>query len=59
MKKQTMHSICSQIISLENEIEFLKQIKKPSASQKKELKNLYQKLQNIKNLQSSEQSNVL
>jgi hypothetical protein len=39
------HELCCLIISLENEIEFLKEIKKPVIKIKKELKNLYFQLQ--------------
>lgn len=42
----TKNDLCVSIISLENEIEFLKEIHEPTRAQKKELKKMYEQLKN-------------
>jgi hypothetical protein len=39
------HEICCTILSLENEIEFLKEFKEPTIKKKRELNKLYKSLQ--------------
>ena len=48
------HEICRTVISLENEIEFLKEIKLPYLKKKRELNLLYKKLNNMSNLDKGE-----
>jgi hypothetical protein len=50
--------ICKKILSLENEIEFMKEFKQPTIEKKKELKKLYSQLKNISRLSKKEEEDV-
>jgi hypothetical protein len=52
MKK---HEICCTILSLENEIEFLKEVKEPTIKKKRELNKLYKALEKTSNLERESQ----
>lgn len=53
----TKHEICSSIISLESEIEFLKEINLPTIKQKRELNKLHRQLKKISTLEKSNEEN--
>jgi len=52
--KNSKDEICKAILSLENEIEFLKESKQPSIKQKKQLKALHCQLKKFSNLEVPE-----
>lgn len=51
--KTKKDEICKTILSLENEIEFLKEVKEPTIKQKKQLKSLHLQLKKISNLEKN------